>query len=293
MAKKGVDPIKAKADKQKKLAIGGAVLLVLVLALEGPKVLKRMHGSSGGQVPAWLAASRAQAGGAAAPGGVALAAPTLAGGNPTGATTSTPTGLDAADAAPTASVGQLASFSRFASKDPFAAQVPTGTTVAVPPPPTPTVAGPGSGSTGAAGGAGAPNVTPPRAPAPTFASAVIAVNGTLGTVGVGTDFGVPLGQAAATATPLFHLLSVKAHSAKIAIAGGSYADGSNAITIREGKPTTLKNTADGTQYTLQLYPQGTQVGGSTTAPTPAPTPAPVAPAPLPPATTTGTTTTNR
>lgn len=272
MAKKtAMDLIKAKQARQKKIAIGGAVLLVVIGVVEGPSMLKRLHGGGGGQVPAWLAASRAQATGAAPPPGVSLAAPSLAGGNPTGTTTAAaPTGLAAADVAPTAGPGQLASFSRFESKDPFAVQVPAGTKSSVPPPPTPTVTAPTGlgGSSGNGGGSatsgGAPGVTTPKPPAPVYTSAVIAVNGTLGTVDVGTDFGTPLGQPAGSAQPLFHLVSVSAHSAKIAIAGGSYANGSKTIALDEGKPLILQNTADGTRYTLKLYPQGTQVTGTTT-----------------------------
>ena len=52
MAKK-IDPIKAKAAKQKKIAIGGAVLLVLLMAVEVPKTMKRLHG---GSAPDWRTA---------------------------------------------------------------------------------------------------------------------------------------------------------------------------------------------------------------------------------------------
>ena len=44
MAAKRVDPLKAKAAKQKKIAIGGFVVLARVLAIQGPKTLKMLKG---------------------------------------------------------------------------------------------------------------------------------------------------------------------------------------------------------------------------------------------------------
>ena len=44
MAAKRIDPLKAKEAKQKKIAIGGAVLLLALLAFQGPKTLKMLQG---------------------------------------------------------------------------------------------------------------------------------------------------------------------------------------------------------------------------------------------------------
>jgi hypothetical protein len=52
---------------------------------------------------------------------------------------------------------------------------------------------------------------------------------------------------------------VTAHTAKISIVGGSYANGAPAVTLQENKPVTLMNTADGTRYKLILKPVGTAV----------------------------------
>ena len=92
------------------------------------------------------------------------------------------------------------------------------------------------------------------------------MNGTLYTVPTGTDFP----QASATDSsivPLFHLLSLTAHTAKISIVGGSYATGAAAVTLKENKPVTLMNTADGTRYVLILKPLGTDVPAGTTSKT--------------------------
>ena len=82
------------------------------------------------------------------------------------------------------------------------------------------------------------------------------MNGTLYTVATASDF--------PQANPLFHLVSVTAHSAKISIAGGSYSSGAATVTLKENKPVTLVNTADGTRYTLILKPLGTSVPGGST-----------------------------
>jgi hypothetical protein len=100
----------------------------------------------------------------------------------------------------------------------------------------------------------------PPAPAPT--SAVISVDGELMDVPANSDFPVA-GATFSRAGSLFHLVSLTARTAKVSIAGGSYADGSAAITLHLKQPVTLQNTADGTKYTLILEPQGTPVTSTT------------------------------
>jgi hypothetical protein len=268
MAKKPIDPIKVKARKQKKIAIGGGVLLLLLVVIQGPKLFKQVHGGS--STPAWLAQSRQDTANGVTP--APAADPTAAPVAPTGAVPVAPTGSGSlvADSAPAAGMGQLATFDGFASKDPFDVQVPagggTGTATAggsapgsstePPTPPSPPASpgtnGAGSG-TGTGAGAGAQAASPP---AQQLLSAVIAVNGVKGLVATGADF--------PAAAPFFHLVSAAAHTAKITIAGGSYASGAAALTLHERKPVTLMNTADGTRYTLELFPQGTPVAAAAT-----------------------------
>ena len=266
MAKKTVDPLKAKQRKQKIIAAVLGVLFVGVLAFQLPRVMKQLHPSAPPVV------HHASATTTPTTGTPTLAAPTLAGGNATPApSTGTDTSL-ASSAAPAVQDGTLASFSLFASKDPFAQQLsehPAGT-------------GGSGGSTGSGGSSGsgssssggAPSI-PGNQPAP--GSAVISVNGTLYSVAVGTDFP----QSSSTdpsIVPLFHLASVTAHTAKISIVGGSYASGAPAVTLTENRPVTLMNTADGTRYKLILKPVGTPVR---TAPTPTAT-SPTTTVPVPP-----------
>jgi hypothetical protein len=246
MAKKHVDPLKAKQKKQKILAAVLGVLFLGLLAFQVPRVMKQLH-------PKGPASSSAATSTTAAPppGTPTLAAPTLQGAEQgTGAATTDSTGSLASTAAPQIQDGQLASFSRFASKDPFAQQLSDEKSSSTSPSSSgSTSSGSTSSGSGIPGGSGS---------APTPGSAVISVNGTLYTVPTGTDFP----QASATDSsivPLFHLLSLTARTAKISIVGGSYATGAAAVTLKENKPVTLMNTADGTRYVLILKPLGTDV----------------------------------
>jgi len=241
MAKKTIDPLKAKQKKQKIIAAVLGVALLGVLAFEVPRVMKMM------KTPAAPVAQTTTT--ATTPAGTpTLAAPTLSGAQQPAPTTGPPGSLAAAPAT-TVQDGQLASFSRFVSKDPFAQQLSDSTSSSTSPP-----SSGGSSSRGAT--APSSPIVPGNAPAP--GSAVISVNGTLYAVATKTDFPQPT-STDPTVVPVFHLVSVTAHTAKISIAGGSYATGAQTVTLRENKPVTLMNTADGTRYTLVLKPLGTAV----------------------------------
>jgi hypothetical protein len=243
MAKKTVDPIKAKQKKQKILAVVLGVLFLGVMAFQVPRVMKMM------ETPPDPYAGRTTT--TTPTGTPSLAAPTLGGAEqPASVSGATPTA-----GTPVVQDGQLASFSRFASKDPFAQQLSEdedGSTSSGS-----TGSSSSSGSSGSSGsGTADPGTSgiPGSSPAP--GGAVISVNGTLYSVSVGSDF--PTASATdPTVVPMFHLVSATAHSAKISIAGGSYSNGSKTVTLRENKPVVLMNTADGTKYTLILKPQGT------------------------------------
>ena len=244
-----LDRAQEKAKKQKTVAIVLFGVLALVLVFEVPKTMKLMN--SGAKAPV-----------------VEASASTPAAPNPT-VTTSSPTGGPSATLPPAATTpaqsivasvqvqpdpGQLTEFAHFESKDPFLQSVQkSGATAAT---------GPSTSKSGTAPKTKA--TTPKTPPAPPPTAAVISINGELVAVTVDMDFptsGTIFSQAGA---PLFHLVSLTQKSAKVAIAGGSYADGAPAITLTVGKPVTLQNTADGTRYTLLLEPQGTVVPTSTT-----------------------------
>ena len=258
MAAKRVDPLKAKQAKQKKIAIAGVLLLVAMLAIQGPKTMKMLKGPQPVEGPTASAAAPAPA----APG---TTTPAPAAGAPaTGATaageTPQPATVDVAsladsDGAPEAGAGQLLSFERFESKDPFTQQAQP---VAAPAAeagkkPADGEAEPadegtppeGEGADAPADGGFTTGGTPP-APVERAAATSIAVNGVAEDVKVEAEF--PLDE------PTFVLVSLAADgkSVEIGIAGGAYADGDPTLKLAFGKKITLQNTADGSRYELEL-----------------------------------------
>jgi hypothetical protein len=232
-----LDPLKAKEKKQKIVAAVLGVVFLIVVAIQGPRLWKQLH-------PGAAASSSSSASTTTTT--PTAAAPAGAGSDATGAGSSL-----ASSTAPAASDGQLTSFSRFVSKDPFAQQL-SDRNAGAPTSPSPTAAPGGSSGRGR-------RPSPGRsATAPAPGTAVISVNGTLYTVAVGGDF--PQATSSdPSIVPLFHLVSATAHTAKISIVGGSYSSGAATVTLRENKAVTLMNTADGTRYKLVLKPVGTAV----------------------------------
>jgi hypothetical protein len=259
MAKKKLDP-KAKAKREKVIAAVAGVVLLGVLAFAVPMTMKQLKAQN-----ATPAAATA----------------------PAAATTTTPTvATDLASASGSSvgvGLGQLDSFSRFDSKDPFTQQVdprdlggPTTSGGGSAPHGTGSVT-PAAGSSSPPSSAGSSSPPAPRVAPPPPTAAVITVNGgPPQKVSVGQDF--PL----APFDPLFHLVSLTRKAAKISVAGGSLADGKATVTLRKGHPLTLMNTADGTRYELRLLWLGsgvppasilppTSAAGSPSATTPAAT----------------------
>ena len=203
-SKKHVDPLKAKQKRQKIIAAVLGVLFVGVLAFQVPRVMKMMKTPPNPHANDSVTTTTAT-------GTPSLAAPTLRGAEQPATTDPTTGAPVAVSATPTVQDGQLASFSRFASKDPFNQQLSDDK---------------GSSPSSQLGRrrlrlsrlrrheqpAAVPSGSKPQP-----GSAVISVNGTLYTVATASDF--------PQANPLFHLVSVTAHSAKISIAGGSYSSG--------------------------------------------------------------------
>jgi hypothetical protein len=223
MAKK-FDP-KAKAKKQKIIAAVLGVLLLGVLAYEVPSLMKSMNkkppAATGAVIPA--------PGVAPVVGGpVAVAPPAI------------PVATTLADSDPAAQAGsgQLLSFDRFTSKDPFVQQVDAtaATTPAAP-------AKPGKATQPKA--PSTTRTTPSQpAPAPNPSRARISVNGTSELVDLGKTF--------PSSDPVFRLVALTRTTARIGIAGGSLSTGEGTTNLTKGKKVTLMNTADGTRYQLVL-----------------------------------------
>ena len=230
------DP-KAKARRQKIIAAVLGVVLVGVLVYEVPSVLKMMHKKP----PAATTP-------VAPPAAGSPLGDVLAGGTPVAAVSESASLVDSDPPARPAS-GQLVSFDRFSTKDPF---VQPGTRTPVVKSCEGSACSGGTTSGGAAPKpaqpkpvktpAPAPGQPPP--PAPVGSSAKISVNGESETVAVSASF--------PESDPVFVLVSVTKTTAKIGIAGGSLDSGGQTVTLTKGKKLTLMNTADGTRYELVL-----------------------------------------
>jgi hypothetical protein len=254
MAKKKFDP-KAKAKRQKVMLAVGSVLLLGLLAFQVPRTMKMMKSptaSSSSSPPTTSTSTTA--------GSTPLAPPSLDGSST--ATTSASTAVSTASQSTDGvsdpsnplppSSGQLVSFSKFKSKDPFHQQIsdcgsdstPTGAScgsnTASATPKAVSAQKPSSGSTPSAslftGGS--------KPPGAKLTRATISVNGVATSVNVGRSF--------PAAAPVFTLVSLTSGAAKIGIAGGSYENGAAAISVTKGQAVTLMNTADGTRYVLRF-----------------------------------------
>jgi len=268
MAKR-VDPLKAKAAKQKKMAIGLSVLLLAVVAYQGPKTLKMLKGPATA-APAETTptpVTSATASGAVPPG--TPGAPAVAAGAPVPATEAQPAVLIDSDVPVAAGAGQLLSFERFEAVDPFDQQVDADAIPAAPqssgagakaaagetggkapekPKPAEgggtsgaTVPGAGTGTAGSGSGSAQATAFTPPATATT-----LSLNGAVIELTAAAEFPVD--------DPVFVFVSAApdGKSIEIGIAGGVYADGAETITLKLGKPLTLQNTSDGSRYELEL-----------------------------------------
>ena len=251
MANKRVDSLKAKQKKQKIIAAGLGVVFLGVAAFQGPKLWKQLHPPASQATPSYNERTTTTTSGTPS-----LAAPSLSGNQ----SPSSPSDSLASTPAPKVADGQLSSFSLFASKDPFAQQLSDNPDASSS---SSASSSGGAKSSSSGGSASAANghsgsSSGGGASAPTPGTAVISVNGTLYSVAVGNDF-PDASSTDPSVQPLFHLVSVTAHTAKVSIVGGSYANGAPSVTLQENKPVTLMNTADGTRYKLILKPVGTPV----------------------------------
>jgi len=224
---------KAKEKKQKIILGVAGVLLLGLVAIQGPKFMKLVKGSS----PAATATTTASS------------------------TTSSTTAVvsTSAHSSLAASSDKLSSLRLFRAKDPFAPLV-SDTAAAAPAP----------ASTPAPAPAPTPAPAPAPTPAPVTLSPAAASGPLFGTVAPvskgskskslptarivlnGKPAQIVLGKAFPASKPVFRLAGVLPGSISIALADGSLADGSSALKLRNGQSTTLMNTADRHRYTIKL-----------------------------------------
>jgi hypothetical protein len=257
MAKKRNDVAAAKQRKQKMIAIVGAVLLAVLLVIQVPRTMRMLDSGADEAAPPPPAQAEQPASGSAgsppAEGEISSSAPA--------ATSPADVKLVDSDVAPEPDEGDLASFERFSSKDPFVPQIKLRSDAAAAAAPAPT-AGPApapsstEAATGGLSGSAAPIPSTATPPAPQDGwssdgepaertSAEISINGKAELVTVGKAF--------PKAEPTFRLVAVKRDSVKVGIAGdGKFTSGAKAMTLTKGKPLTLVNTRTGTRYVVIL-----------------------------------------
>ena len=229
-----------KAAKQKKILIFLAPVLLLMLAWQGPGMLKVFSSPKPPPAAPVATSTTPETGDPAA-----AAAPSTAGVDP--AATPVPAGgpLPDSDDPLSADPGQLVTFDRFASKDPFRQQVSAKPPASDPVPPA------DDGKDDGGSGGQPPVITPPdddgggnNPPGTDDLIATIDVNGTPETVAVDAPFPV--------ADPIFRLVSLTARSAKIGLVTGQYSTGSQTVVVKVGKSVTLVSQPDGVRYRITL-----------------------------------------
>jgi hypothetical protein len=224
------DVREAKDRRAKRLAIGGAVLLVAVLAFEMPKVLKGHGDSSSSTPPAATTTTTPNYGASTTPTSTPVASAAVL---PTSSAK-----LTTSDRAPWRSKSELYSFSHFAGKDPFVQQVSASDITSSP-------SGTSSASSGVITAGPAPSVQTSSARMLARTGAVtLQVNGKTQTVRIGGSF--------PSSNPLFKLVSVSHGLVRIGIAGGSYQSGAQTVSLVSGRTLTLVDTADGVRYRIRL-----------------------------------------
>jgi hypothetical protein len=220
---------KAKDRRMKMVAVGGVVVLALVLAFEVPKMMK--SSSSAAPAATTTTGTATTPAGTTTPTGTAAAAVL-----PTTASTKLPN----SDAAPRSAKSQLYSFTHFSGKDPFVQQVSDQA---------PATSG-GSGSTSKSSQPTSSQTTakvthnrPSRLLTATGAVS-LSVNGHVQVVRVGGSF--------PSSNPLFKLVGISRGAARIGIANGSYSSGAHTVSLAAGRTLTLVDTADGVRYHIRL-----------------------------------------
>jgi hypothetical protein len=226
-----------KARKQKIIAAVASVVLLGIVAIQGPKLWKQLNPPAPQESSAIVSPATPSA-----PAGSATSAPPAAG-RPS-ATNAVLAGVWIRGGVPTrqAQDGKLVSFSLFEVKDPFVPQVTDGS-----PGTSPSTGPPAASTTNPASPSQPPttSVATTAPPKPTYAT--IEVNGKAQATALKEKFPV--------ASPAFVLVGLTRSTAKIGVAGGAFESGKT-LALKMGKQVTLVDTATGVRYELKLVYSG-------------------------------------
>jgi hypothetical protein len=220
----------AKDRRAKKLAIGGGVLLAVLLAWEMPHYL---GGGKKSSAPAATTTAATTTPGttlpaATAPGVVAAAA------------TPASTTLPNSDMPPRHSKQQLTGFSTFASKDPFDQQVTADTGATA------------TSSTTQPSSTTASSTTASRSKTVLTSARSLARSGAVRISVNGRPESVRIGASFPSSNPVFRVVSVSRAGVRIGIADGSYSSGAQTVSLALNRTVTLVDTANGAHYKLRL-----------------------------------------
>ncbi len=221
----------AKDRRAKKLAIGGGVLLAVLLAWEMP------HYLGGGKKSSAPAATTTAA--TTTP-GTTLPAATAPGVVAAVATPATSTPLPNSDMPPRHSKQQLTGFSTFASKDPFAQQVTADTGAT------------GTSSTAQPSSTTASSTTASRSKPVLTSARSLARSGAVRISVNGRPESVRIGASFPSSNPVFRVVSVSRAGVRIGIADGSYSSGAQTVSLALNRTVTLVDTTNGAHYKLRL-----------------------------------------
>ena len=227
----------AKDRRAKKLAIGGGIVLVLLLAWEVPHFLGGKKSSA--PPPATTSATDTTYSGTAP--GTTTPATTAPGVAAAGTASATSTKLPNSDLPPRHSKEQLTGFSTFASKDPFIQQIAANSGVA------------GSTSSGSTTAPATGTTASTRTATPTLtASRTLARSGAVRISVNGRPESIRIGASFPSSNPIFRLVSVSRAGVRIGLASGSYSSGAQTVSLGLNRTVTLVDTTNGSRYKLQL-----------------------------------------
>jgi hypothetical protein len=255
MAKKGEEILRQRKEaKQKKLLFVLGPIFLLLMVWQGPGYVKMLTG--GGSEPA-AATTSTPTGVTPDPGSAAPPSTVDPSAVPAAPPAAGALALPDSDQPLGADTGQLISFGRFLSKDPFKQGVAPPSDGSTSGTSGNTGSTGGTGSTGSGGSSGGTVVPPSTGTGgggggdsggggsfTTASTADIRVNGT--TESVKRDMPFP------TSDPLFQLVSLTNTTAKIGLVAGSFSNGKKTVTLKLGKVLTLVSEPDGLRYRLKL-----------------------------------------
>jgi len=259
MGKKGEEILRQRKEaKLKKILFVLGPIFLLLMIWQGPSYVKMLTGGGSTEPTAATPSTPTPTGATPDPGSAPPPSTVVPDPNAIPPAPPAADGLSLPDSDQPlgADTGQLISFGRFLSKDPFKQGV-------VPPPTSDGSTSGTAGGTGSTGGGtvstgGGGTVVPPPtgtdgsgdgdsaggASFTTASTANIRINGTTEAVKRDTPF--PMSD------PLFQLVSLTNTTAKIGLVAGSFSNGKKTVTLKLGKVLTLVSEPDGLRYRLKL-----------------------------------------